>query len=103
MEISTDELVLGFEQAYERIKDAKNQKEKLEVFLALFETLNWIVTIDYKLQEKEKEWYKKFGKDGEVVKALRYARNRVHHQWADITLMTSGMSIPVSLPAPFHE
>ncbi len=103
MEITLNELILGFEQAYSRIKDAKNKKERLGVFFALFETLNWIVTIDDKLQDKEKEWYRKLGKDGETVRALRYARNRVHHQWADIVLITSGAAIPATIPLAFHE
>lgn len=53
-------------------------------YASLFESLNWAVALDDRLQ---REW---FGDDwaseiegGEMARAIRYARNCVHHDWAE--------------------
>ncbi|SRR5260221_13238953 len=104
MEISLNDLLEGFRQSYDRTKDAKNTRDGRAVFLALFETLNWIVSIDDRLRiEQGNNWFRQVGPQGQVVRALRYARSRVHHNWADIIYMTEGATIPVEIPFGFHE
>jgi hypothetical protein len=39
MEVSRDDLLDGFQQAYTRLRDAKNDSDFKQVFFALFETL----------------------------------------------------------------
>jgi hypothetical protein len=50
---------------------------------AVFEALNWSVTLDERLRHDldGHDWTADF-KGGGVVRALRYARNCVHHNWA---------------------
>jgi hypothetical protein len=50
---------------------------------AVFEALNWSVTLDERLRHdtEEKDWT--VGIDGgSVIRALRFARNSVHHDWS---------------------
>ena len=59
-------------------------------FKPLFEALNWCVALDDRLQawwkvnatNRDRRWCDGF-RFGETVLGTRYARNRVHHQWAD--------------------
>jgi len=47
-------------------------RDASEVFRPLFEALNWFDSIDERARIGERH-----------VRAIRYARRRVHHQWAD--------------------
>jgi len=67
-------LVDGFRRAHARFTETKDQRERKERFVPLFETLNWVVAI--------MDTEPKFKRDAVVV-ALRFARNSVHHQLAD--------------------
>jgi hypothetical protein len=79
MEITIQELLVGFRNAYSRYRVARNETDKVKIFCALFETLNWIVTIDDKLRANNQDWVENYGDSG-LIKAVRYTRNRVHHQ-----------------------
>lgn len=97
-------LLDGYKKSYLRYKVAKNQKDPQIIFLPLFEVLNWTACIDSRLQnELGRNWQKTFIGVGEIVEGVRYARNRVHHQWADILHVTNGASFPIELPAAFYE
>jgi hypothetical protein len=67
-------LVDGYRRAHARFTDTKDQRERKERFVPLFETLNWVVAI---MDSEPKFWR------DEIVVALRFARNSVHHQLAD--------------------
>jgi hypothetical protein len=78
------------------------------VFFALFETLNWCVSLD----DYAREWWAPDGvalgwawreRAGGVelvglLNAVRYARNLVHHQWADALALEDGVRIPYTEP-----
>lgn len=72
-------LVNGYRRAVERFRTASEREDRSteEVFYPLFEALNWFDSVD--------EYAKGIGKPiGEKhVRAIRYARRRVHHQWSD--------------------
>jgi hypothetical protein len=75
----------------------------------LFEALGWAYSIDERLQQGWKSqahadefWYEGF-KHGDVAKGFRFARNRVHHQWANALHTTSGASIPRRIPFRLME
>ncbi len=36
-----------------------------------------------------------------VMSGVRFARNRVHHQWADALLLVDGIPFPIPFPIPF--
>lgn len=108
MEISIDFLLSGFKEAYKRTRDTKNEKDPEKLFHCLFETLNWIVAIDDRLRSDKHDdsWFDQYrinGDEGNFIRALRFARNRVHHQWADIVFNTPGGQLPMQLPAALHE
>ena len=102
MKVKLAVLFDGFRQSHSRIKDAKNQKEIDQVFIALFESLNWIYTIDDRIRSIKTL----VGIDSdfsEVMRAVRYARNRVQHQWSEIIYYRDGATLPVTLPLAFFE
>jgi hypothetical protein len=71
-------LIAGFLRAHGRLKDsvAKGDVEPMETFIPLFETLHWVVSarIESELEGHEKK----------LARAIRFARNRVNHQWAKV-------------------
>ncbi len=103
MEISLPDLLVGFKQAHQRFQVAKNEEDNRQMFITLFEALNWTTTIDDRLSVRNRNWQDQFGTDGDIVRAIRFARNRVHHQWADILYMRPGVTIPVQIPTPLFD
>jgi hypothetical protein len=76
---SREWLVEGYGRALSRFRAASEQEDKsaLETFLPLFEALNWAVAIQDYLRERGEPL-----DHHPLVRALRFARNRVHHAWA---------------------
>jgi hypothetical protein len=69
-----DWLVRGYRSAYERLEAASQpSNDPDEMFLPLFEALSWAGSLEEKLRPH----------DNHVLSAVRFARNRVLHQWAD--------------------
>ncbi|HBY19783.1 hypothetical protein A2380_03635 [candidate division WWE3 bacterium RIFOXYB1_FULL_43_24] len=100
MSLTSKELINGFKKSYYRTKDAKNSEEILEVYYSLFETLNWVVAIDYKLcaEKNDNKWFSKLGSDGDYINALRFARNRTYHQWFTIFKLDRNDTFPAIFP-----
>lgn len=69
-----DWLVDGYRRAHDRFTQTAQQRDRKERFIPLFEALNWVVAI---MDSERRLW------NDEVVVALRFARNRVHHQLAE--------------------
>lgn len=61
--------------SFQAVEDAR--REARETFIPLFEALNWAVSFE-DLVKKQRDAPLK----DDLVLAIRYARNRVHHQWA---------------------
>jgi hypothetical protein len=95
-QISTEILQLGLVQAIGRFVGSHDpdQVEGFEPdllqptlsaswYLALFEALNWTFTLDDRLRREfdSAEWHRSFVGGG-LIPAFRYARNCVHHDWA---------------------
>src|SRR5437870_4591481 len=101
----------GYEHAMRRFLDVRNSRDAVATFLPLFEALNWAVAIDSRFEEawrgdplyREGEWWSDGYINGDTVKGLRFARNRVHHQWAEALQMTSGASFPLTFPMTCME
>jgi diadenosine tetraphosphatase ApaH/serine/threonine PP2A family protein phosphatase len=91
-------LVQGFEQAFSRLigRVADSAFDQGPALIPLFEVLNWTVTIDERLREDrdDRDWWQGIP-DGELVRGVRFARNRVHHQWANAL----GAAVPDRRPA----
>ena len=101
--ISIETLFGGLDGALERLLIARNRQNVGEIFVAVFEVLNWVYSIDDRLRKDRGErWYKKV-RNGSIVRAVRFARNRVQHQWADAFIRTGGAEFPIQFPSAFHE
>jgi hypothetical protein len=87
-------LVAGFLAARERFETARLGRDPVRPFHPLFEALAWAVTLDERLGYP----------DDPQLRGLRYARNAVHHQWADaLELDDSGAAFPITFPMVFFE
>lgn len=60
---------------FQAVEDAR--REAKETFIPLFEALNWAVSFEDLVRKQQGAPLK-----DDLVLAIRYARNRVHHQWA---------------------
>lgn len=94
--------VLGLRAAVRRLEDATDQNEDaIAAYAPLFEALHWIVAIDDRIGVTWAPDSKTLGEDwrdrvngGCTIAALDWARNLVHHQWADaLRLEPSGQGI----------
>jgi len=103
MQIALPDLLEGFKQAHQRFRVAKNDDDSRQMFFTLFESLNWIASIDDRLRDKNPSWQDQFGKKGQIIRALRFVRDRVHHQWADAVYIRPGVSVPVEIPTRLSD
>jgi hypothetical protein len=73
-----DWMVEGYINALERLRaeTGSGDASEKETFLPLFEALNWAASIDLYLIEAGTPI------ENDLLRAVRFARNRVHHQWA---------------------
>lgn len=75
---SSDWLYDGYVGAcarFQAVEDAR--RDARETFIPLFEALNWAVSFEDLVRKQQNALLK-----DDLVLAIRYARNRVHHQWA---------------------
>jgi len=99
----------GYDQARARLETAVRGTEPAPAFIALFEALNWAVALDDRAGEHWAPEGKTHGfgwrdlvQDAYRMRALRFVRNSVHHQWSDaLSLQGGGIPLPTSLPARF--
>jgi hypothetical protein len=100
-------LIRGFELASRRFNELIRCTDPDAIFMPLFEALNWAVSIDDRLKDsweaepRSMKWWTEGFTHGEVVNGVRFARNRVHHQWADALGPTYARTL--DFPAGFIE
>jgi hypothetical protein len=103
-------LLRGYERAVERFGHASITRDAVQVFAPLFEALNWAVALDDQARAHwapegvplDWAWRTRIN-GGELVNAVRGARNRVHHQWADALTLSEGLASPLEVPLVAHE
>ncbi len=109
----------GLAQAFERWQTAQAEGDAQRAFFALFEALDWTHAVDDYVARvwrpdgavEEDPWWewrrhRSLGVGDElsnIMQGLRYARNRVHHQWADALVTTDGLMFPVVFPVRFRS
>jgi hypothetical protein len=76
---------------------------EVDSFIPLFEALNWATSLESRIEAdwpdspEAKGWYRLIP-CGLTVRSVRFARNRVHHQWADaFTVDDAGRELPPRL------
>jgi hypothetical protein len=87
------QLVAGYTQAVGRFSVGVRETDSNPAYFALFESLNWAVAIDDFVREVwvphgeplDRGWTDLAAGDGyvDLLDGARYARNLVHHHWAD--------------------
>jgi hypothetical protein len=82
------------------------ETDKEQAFFAIFEALNWAAAIDHRVGTTlgtGERWASSYA-EGSYALGFRYARNVVHHEWADALFADlSGFVIPSPLPARLFE
>lgn len=66
-------MVRGYVLAVRRLRDGVNRSHANDIYIALFEATNWLDSLgerDAGLNSREE------------VQAIKFIRNRTHHQWA---------------------
>jgi hypothetical protein len=99
----------GYDQALTRLESAVRGMKPAPASIALFEALNWAVALDDRAGEHSAPEGNTLGfgwrdrvQDAYRMRAIRFVRNSVHHQWSDaLSLHQGGISLPMRLPARF--
>jgi hypothetical protein len=108
--VGVDVLYRGFRGAFDRFMETgRVAGEPAGALIPLYETLNWATTLDKRLawdagagESFDWSWRKEYT-GGNVVSGVRFARNRVHHQWAEALYVTPGAQFPMQFPLGFFE
>lgn len=102
--VGLDTLLAGYRQAYERwMAGPRIDPDPDPAFFAIFEALNWAVSIDLRLKDTLLSWPRAYDQHGYVA-GFRYARNAVHHDWAEaLWLDRRGALIPTPVPHALFE
>ena len=75
--------------------------DKEQAFFTIFEALNWAAAIDHRLGTTlgtGEQWASSYA-EGAYVLGFRYARNVVHHEWADALYADLGDGLVLPSPA----
>jgi hypothetical protein len=97
----------GYLAALNRLHDAQEAKDSDAAFRAIFESLNWATSIEDRIRQHWEpdgaplnwEWRQRV-EGAELMSGIRFARNRVHHDWADaLYLRAGGFTFPDSQTA----
>lgn len=95
-------LLRGLGEASQRIEEAKLERDPDAMFIAMFNGLNWIVSIhEWISSSDDRARWDARPEFLDLLRALRFARNRVHHQWATALVPEDGTSFPLKFPAAF--
>jgi hypothetical protein len=101
--VTLETLLAGYRRAYERwMAGPRIEVDQDAAFFAIFELLNWAVVIDTRLQRvsaHRDRWASRYPEGGYVL-GFRYARNAVHHDWADALYISEG-GVYLPTPVPF--
>lgn len=101
-------MVRGFEGAVDRLEAASGGNDESAMFCPLFEALNWAVALDDRLgvtwvpdgESLGFDWRTRVH-DAQLMAGVRFARNRVHHNWADALELRDGLAFPLRFPMAF--
>ena len=86
-------LLRGYREGLGRFHEARIGTDTVDAYLPLFEALNWAASLDEHLDYP----------DHPELRGMRFARNRVHHQWAEALYVTEGAAYPRAYPRVFFE
>lgn len=103
----------GFAKALGRFDLAVRDPDPEPSFIALSETLNWCVAVDDYVRQvwapRGKvigyDWRRETGNPDlhDLLDAVKFARNLVHHHWADALVNDEGRRYPRTYPAVYFS
>ena len=103
----------GFALAVERFEVAAKAQEPDDAYIPLFEALGWAVALDSRTKEQwvpdgpdqKPGWgWRERVNGAEVLRGVRWARNAIHHDWADaLRLDERGRRYPKTYPNVYFE
>lgn len=104
-------LLRGYADAVARFEHAARDDDPVTTFAPLFEALNWSVALDDRIriiwapEGSPLDWaWRERVEGAEAVRGIRWARNAVHHQWADAIVLVLASNAPFQrYPAREHE
>lgn len=120
--VTFESMMVGFAESLNRLDDVAG--DPIFAYNALFETLNWSVALDDRVGKHWApdgkplgwRWRRRLGPEAEVMAGVRFARNRIHHQWSDAIVAAVGPNgefrswswrevddLPTGLPDPHGE
>jgi hypothetical protein len=101
-------LLGGYTEAVKRFSEAAAGRDAIAAFRPLFEALNWAVALDSAIGElwrpdgeHMKYAWRSRVRGAEAMSGVRFARNRVHHQWADALRLAEGRTYPKQYPTRY--
>jgi hypothetical protein len=88
--VTFESMFVGFAETLNLLDDAGD--DVILAFNAVFEALNWAVALDERVGEHwvpdgtplRRDWRARLGPEAELMAGIRFARNRIHHQWSDV-------------------
>jgi hypothetical protein len=88
-------MLRGYQEAFERFQGTGSVMDAVLSAIALFEALNWAVAFDDRCgahwvpdgKPLGPKWLERWTGDATIARAIRFARNRVHHQWAEALII----------------
>jgi hypothetical protein len=104
--VTYESMLIGFTDAAARFDAAAAERNPITATNALFETLNWAVALEDRIRQHwapdgkplNWKWRKRLGRGvPEIMGGVRFARNRVHHQWSD-AMVVNTRTLPYKFP-----
>jgi hypothetical protein len=102
-----ESMLFGFNEAIKRWREAIKIRNPIRTYTAMFEALTWAASLDERVAD---DWapdgpalgFKWRGQipQAEIMAGVRFARNRSHHQWANMVdlLTTKADGFPLKYP-----
>lgn len=97
-------LLKGYRSALTRLMfGLRISADSDEAFFGLFEALNWAVVVDKRLADLHGPNWAQAHEQQDLIAGFRYARDAVHHDWADALELAPGAELPTPLPFGLFE
>ena len=96
-----DWLKTGFLRSQSRFMRARLHADPMTTFIPLLEALTWAYAIDDHMRASTgiRVWYR----HDDIVRAVRFVRNCVQHDFASALYQADGVAFPIQFPSTFKE